>query len=186
MISTLIKEVTASSDTTVSFVDGTSSVVFDSTYDHYMFVCYDLNPEDDAAFFQFQVNATDDAGGGYDTSQIHSTHHQVWNLSTGGSDEDTNYNTSHDLDEAASFQHLSSGIGNGADESAAGILHIFSPASTTYMKQFFSRFTTHHATNYVYGNYVQGYINDATAIDEIQFKMTSGDWDGVIQMYGIA
>ena len=34
---------------------------------------------------------------------------------------------------------------------------------------------------------VAGYkCNDTTAIDEIQFKMSSGNFDGVIQMYGIA
>ena len=31
-----------------------------------------------------------------------------------------------------------------------------------------------------------GYINSTAAVDEISFKMKSGNFDGVIQMYGIS
>jgi hypothetical protein len=41
-------------------------------------------------------------------------------------------------------------------------------------------------SDYSNDQFVAGYINDTTAIDEIQFKMDSGNFDGVIQMYGIA
>ena len=72
-IPTLIKTLTASGDTSLSFVDGTSDVVLDGTYDEYMFVFTDIGPATDGSIFSFQVNATDDAGGGYDTSLITST-----------------------------------------------------------------------------------------------------------------
>ena len=72
-IPTLIKTLTASDSASLEFVDGTSDVVLDSTYDEYMFVFTDINPATDQAEFSFQVNATDDAGGGYDTSLITST-----------------------------------------------------------------------------------------------------------------
>ena len=32
---------------------------------------------------------------------------------------------------------------------------------------------------------IAGYINATGAVDEITFKMSSGNFDGVIQMYGI-
>ena len=32
---------------------------------------------------------------------------------------------------------------------------------------------------------VSGYFNVTAAIDDIQFKMTSGNFDGIIKMYGI-
>ena len=54
-------------------MDGASGML-DSTYDEYMFVFTDIGPAtDDAYSLQFQVNATDDAGGGYDTCVITST-----------------------------------------------------------------------------------------------------------------
>ena len=59
-IPTLIKTETADGDSTVSFVDGTSSVVLDSTYDEYMFVFTDIGPATNAVNFLFQGNV---AGG---------------------------------------------------------------------------------------------------------------------------
>ena len=44
-ISTLIKTLTADGDASLSFVDGTADVTFDSTYDEYMFVCTDINQQ---------------------------------------------------------------------------------------------------------------------------------------------
>ena len=34
--------------------------------------------------------------------------------------------------------------------------------------------------------YAGGYVNVTEHVDEIQFKMSSGNFDGVIQMYGIS
>ena len=184
-IPTLIKTLTASNSASLAFVDGASDVTFDSTYDEYMFVCTDINPATDDVQLTFQVNATDDAGGGYDTSLITSTfftaHHNEDDDQTG-----LGYKTGFDLAQSASFQTISQSQGNGADESAALILHIFSPSSTTYVKHFYARCESNHRANYAQDNFIAGYINDTTAIDEIQFKMSSGNFDGVIQMYGIA
>ena len=184
-IPTLIRTETASNDATVSFVDGASSVVLDSTYDEYMFVWTDVGPATDNVHFQFQVNATDDAGGGYDTSLITSTYFQAYH-SEADDAAALGIEAGNDLAQSASFQILTNGQGNGADESSAGILHLFSPSSTTYVKHFYSRCTSYHSSNISNDMYIDGYINDTTAIDEIQFKMSSGNFDGVIQLYGIS
>ena len=70
---TLIKALTASSSSSLDFVDGTSDVVFDNTYNEYQFQFVNMHPATDSVSFSFQVNATDDAGGDYDTSYIQST-----------------------------------------------------------------------------------------------------------------
>ena len=186
-ISTLIKTLTADGDASLSFVDGTADVTFDSTYDEYMFVCTDINPATSAADFTFQVNATDDAGGGYDTSQITSTFFRA-TLKEDGTNGAVDYMTSGDQANGTAFQIIADYLGAAADESCAGILHIFSPASTTYVKHFYSRFHLNDdsPTSFSDDNFCSGYINDTTAIDEIQFKMSSGNFDGVIKMYGIS
>ena len=183
-ISKLIKTLTASDDASLSFVDGTSDVVFDSTYDEYMFVITDINPATDNVDFGFQVNATDDAGGGYDTSLITSSYFDAYHSEAGGSPA-VGYEAAHDLAQSATFQDIAHGQGNGADESSASILHIFSPSSTTYVKHFYARSQGHWQGSYTQDIFVSGYINDTTAIDEIRFKMSSGNFDGVIQMFGI-
>jgi hypothetical protein len=182
-IPTLIKTLTASDSATLSFVDGASDVTLDSTYDEYMFVFTDIGPATDAVEFQFQVNATDDAGGGYDTSLITSTSFRAYHSEANATD--LSYQTAYDLAQSASFQTICADIGNGSDESCAGIMHLFSP-STTYVKHFYSRFSTYNEGNAENELYTAGYINDTTAIDEIQFKMSSGNFDGVIQLFGIA
>ena len=51
-----IKKLTASSSSTLSFVNGSSSVVFDSTYKEYLFICKNIHPSDDNAKFQFNMS----------------------------------------------------------------------------------------------------------------------------------
>ena len=185
-IPTLIKTLTASDSATLSFVDGASDVVLDSTYDEYMFVFTDINPATDDSNFTFQVNATDDAGGGYDTSLITSTYFRTLH-GEDGSGGNLSYQTGLDIVQSASFCPLTHGIGIAADESCAGIFHLFNPASTTYVKNFYARFATYGSPDaQIIQSFAAGYVNDTTAIDEIQFKMASGNFDGVIQLFGIA
>jgi len=185
-IPTLIKTLTASNSATLSFVDGASDVTLDSTYDEYMFVFTDIGPATDNVNLGFQVNATDDAGGGYDTSLITSTFFDAIQNETGDGGLDVLYQASHDQAQGTAFQTIARGTGNGSDESCAGVMHLFSPASTTYVKHFYSRCNGYQYDNYTFDQFCAGYINDTTAIDEIQFKMSSGNFDGVIQLFGIA
>ena len=159
-----------------------------STYGEYIFGFYNINPATDQANFTFQVNATDDAGGGYDTSLITST---VFTAKHNEDDSDPaiGYEAGQDQGNAAGYQLLMYYGGNGSDESGAGVMHLFNPASTTYVKHFYTRTQNYLAdyggTNRADDTFVAGYINDTTAIDDIQFKMSSGNFDGTIKMWGV-
>ena len=59
---TLIKEQTASSSATISFVDGTSDVVLDSTYPIYVFKFINIHPANDGVQFSFQANVAGGSG----------------------------------------------------------------------------------------------------------------------------
>jgi len=177
-ISTLISTSTASN---ASSVDITSGI--DSTYDEYMFVFTDINPATDAADFSFQMNVA--AGSGYNetiTSSFFSAEHDE----AGGSGYLLSYRSGEDQAQGTSFQILADSVGNGSDESCAGILHLFSPSNTTYVTHFYSTMSVYRSTNNQRQEYVAGYFNLTGAVDEIQFKMSSGNFDGVIQMYGIS
>ena len=50
---TLIKTLTASSSATLSFVDGSSDVVLDGTYDEYVFKFINIHPSDASTRFSF-------------------------------------------------------------------------------------------------------------------------------------
>src|SRR5210317_780906 len=59
---TLIKEITASSSATLSFVHGTDGVVLDSTYPIYKFEFINIHPATDNVKFTFQCNASGGSG----------------------------------------------------------------------------------------------------------------------------
>ena len=89
---------------------------------------------------QFQVNATDDDGGDYDVSLITSTSTFAAAHGEDGTGGGVTYYTGHDKAQAATFQNIGFDSSNGAaDDGYNGIMHLFSPASTTYVKHFYSR-----------------------------------------------
>ena len=98
----LIKEQTASSSSTISFVDGTSDVVLDSTYPIYKFVWINVHPATDNVRFSFQGNAA--GGSGYNET-ITSTSFRSYHAEA---DNDTTlaYETGSDQAQGTAFQVL--------------------------------------------------------------------------------
>ena len=161
---------------TVSFTSG-----IDSTYNHYLFEFFELNPVDNAVDFRFQVNASGQTG--YDeviTSSAFMAHHYENDTSSGLA-----YSAGYDQAQGTAPQIICENIGNQADECGAGELHLYNPASTTQIKNFYSRFSLLAASDYSGDIFIGGYINTASAIDEVQFSFESGNFDGTIKMYGI-
>ena len=187
MAKTLIKTLTASSSSSLDFVDGASAVVFDNTYSVYEFHYVNMHPETQHVHFEFQVNATDDAGGGYDTSLITSTYFRAEHTEA-GSGGNVAYSGGNDQAQTADYCRVIHNIDNEAYDSCSGILTIYDPSSPTYVKHFTARTNaTHHSGEYTMDAFTAGYINDTTAIDEISFKMSSGEIQGgEIKMYGLA
>jgi hypothetical protein len=66
------------------------------------------------------------------------------------------------------------------------LLTLFNPSSTTYVKHFIA--TTHHSyimvLDYSVNHFTAGYGNTTSAVNAVQFKMSSGNIDdGTILMY---
>ena len=177
----LIKEQTASSSSTVSFVDGSSDVVLDNTYPIYKFEFINIHPST-AEEFMFQGSTN--TGSSYGVT-ITSTAFQAYHQESGASSS-LGYAGSSDLAQSTSFQRLSTATVNANnDDSLAGELFIYAPSSTTFVKHFMAR-TQSPDINFAYDNYIAGYFNTTSAIDAIQFKMDSGNIDsGTIKLYGI-
>jgi len=181
---TLIKTVTASDgDATISFVDGTSDVVLDSTYPIYLFKFINVHPETNSVRFSFQGNAA--AGSGYNET-ITSTSFRAYHNENDG-DAELGYETGSDQAQGTAFQILDlSVVGNQNDECVSGDLWLFNPSSTTFVKHFIAQSVINGASDVIHVGHVAGYFNTTSAIDEIQFKMSSGDIDaGTFKLYGI-
>ena len=161
--------------TSVSFTSG-----IDSTYKLYIFKWFDINPATDNTKLQFQFNAA--SASGFDetvtTTRFRARH-------TEGDATSFGYEADYDQAEGTSYIDLGLASGNGADESQVGELFLFNPSNTTYVKHFYARDVVAANEPAVYDAFVAGYVNTTAAIDEVQFKMNSGNFDGTIKMYGV-
>jgi len=178
-----IKKQTASSSSTISFVDGTSDVVLDDTYKEYLFTFNNIHSASEA---QLQVGFRD-GGSAYDATKT-TTAFRAYHFES-DSGAGVGYQASEDLAQSTSFQRIGQyQSSSDNDSSGSGYLHLFNPSSTVFVKHFISNYT-HHYTNAAPGSinhYIAGYCNVTAAIDGVQFKMDSGDIDaGDICLYGI-
>ena len=173
---TLLTTATASSSATLDF---TSSI--NSTYNSYLFKYIDIHPATDSTKFTCQFDT------GTNTSYNQAITSTFFRAAQDESaTTDFGYKTAEDQAQGTAFQTLTGTIGNGNDETCAGILHLFDPASTTFVKHFMGRAQGYTHNNYAIDEFVAGYINTTTAITRIRFKFASGNIDaGTIKMYGV-
>jgi len=177
----LLKTVTASSDSTIDFIDGTDDVVLDSTYRTYLIKVINAHPGTDDVAFNFQANA---AGGSGFNETITSTSFKCYH-NEGDTLTTLAYVTGSDQAQGTGYQTISS-LENGNEESCSGELWLFNPSNTTFVTHFMARFQDIHSAVSM-DTYTAGYFNTASAIDEISFKCASGNIDaGTFKLYGIA
>lgn len=176
----LISSQTASNSASISF---TTSI--DSTYKEYQFYFINIHARTNATEFTFQ--ASTNAGSSYGVA-LTSTAFRAAHQESGAGQFGPDYADAHDLAQSTSFQNLTSaggGISSDADMAENGILSIFNPSSTTYVKHWLSNFSHYNVDVYSHHNFHAGYFNTTSAINAVQFKMISGNFDGTILMYGI-
>ena len=176
----LISTTTASNSSAVNFTSG-----LDSTYKEYQFHFTDIHPASGNSAFMFNLSA--DGGSNYNVTKTTSAFWAAHNEA--GSDSNLYYRTSEDLAQSTADQKLSVEVTFPAsvddDNSFSGILHLFDPSSTTFVKHFISD-GNHYASNYSTRSFVAGYGNTTSAINAITFKMSTGNIaTGTIKMYGV-
>ena len=172
-----ISRSTASSSSSVSITSG-----INSTYKEYIFFFYNIHPSTDDSNFQF--NLSTDSGSNYNvtktTTYFYASHNE------GDSSTALSYYAAQDLAQGTGFQNLFTGVGTDNDQSGSGYLHLFNPSSTTFVKHFIARFQHYMYVDFSQEYYTAGYGNTTSAVDAVQFKMSSGNIDsGTIDMYGV-
>ena len=171
----LLNTSTASGASSITFTDLTGYKIF-------KFVCIDMLPSTATQEFRFQVNAS--GGSGFNETMT-TTFFDADHLEngTGGA---LQYETGDDQAQGTAYQKLTRATGGDADATCAGELFLFNPASTTYVKHFYSRFPEYMSSSpRIIDDFVSGYINTTTAITEIDFKFNTGTVTGVIKQYGL-
>jgi len=177
-----IKTVTASSSSTVTFVNGTSDVVLDSTYPIYKFEFINIHPQTND--IHFSINFSTDGGSNYNvtktTTYFRSRHKE--NDATA----ELAYTGVFDVAQSTGEAYIFDSVANDNDGSWSGELKLFNPSSTTFVKHFISRIQGISNSPLSNDVYSAGYGNTTSAIDGVRFKLSSGNIDsGKIKLYGI-
>ena len=178
---TFIKKQTASSSATVSFVDGTSDVVLDNTYKEYLFTFKNIHAGTADAEFLFNVSI--DTGSNYNvakTTTFFRTYHDE-----GDGAAALVYQNEFDLAQGTGFQKIQNYHSSDNDSNSNGTLTLFNPSSTTFVKHFISVNSGDYGSSGEHNHFMAGYANTTSAVDAVQFKMSSGTFDGDICLYGI-
>ena len=174
-----MKKLTASGSATLSFVHGSGGVDF-SSYKEYMFTFNNIHPASDQ---DFEFQGSTDGGSSYGvtmTTTFFQAYHNEADSATALA-----YSAGNDIAQGTGFQRLMK-ITTDNDFSCGGILNLFNPSSTTFVKHFTSNCNGNNAS-YSQNEFSNGYFNTTSAIDAFQFKMASGNIDaGDICLYGIA
>ena len=173
----LISTVTASSSATVEFTSG-----IDSTYKEYQVHYIDVHPATDNVHFQVNFR---DGSTAYDATKT-TTYFRAFQ----GEDDSSaalGYDDGVDLAQSTAVQVLNQTVGADNDQSVSGILHLFDPSSTTFVKHFIARGNRAQSANFSVDDYVAGYCNTTAAIDGIQFSFASGNIGaGTFKLYGVS
>lgn len=174
----LLSTQNADNSTSISFTSG-----IDSTYDRYMIVMTDVQPA--SANVHFRFNGSTDGGSNYNvtkTTTAFRATHQTGTYYFGYVDHS-------DLAQSTDYQILGRELGSDSDESFCGILNIFSPSSTTYIKQFYAEtiwFNDYGGEGSMH-YFIGGYMNTTSAVDAIDFNMASGNVNvGKFKLYGVS
>lgn len=173
---TLLQTQTASSSASVSFTTG-----IDSTYDEYWVIFTNVHPQTDATRLGWQGSTNGGSSYGVTTTSTHFIgYHREDDTAT-----ELSYKTANDLAQSTAFIQFEK-CGNDNDENLNGILKLYNPSSTTYVKHFLGISSNSHEYPSELNAFIGGYLNTTSAIDAIQFKFDSGNIDaGTFQLFGV-
>mgnify|MGYP006408303905 CR=1 FL=1 len=171
-----ISKVTASASADISFTSG-----IDSTYKEYLITINNMHPASTGkmnVFFR-------DGGSAFDAT-VTSTNFSAYNAED-ASATSLYMETDMDVAQGTTVPFIRNPGADSTDSSAAVIMYLFNPSSTTFIKHFLI------TDSYVYGDSYGafsdrkgGYINTTTAIDGVKFQMASGNIDsGDFCLYGL-
>ena len=172
----LISTQTVSNSANITFSSG-----IDSTYDEYVFKFIDIHPETDDAKLMVNFRDGSTAYDAVKTTTFFNAQHKE-----NGTNGSLSYRSDDDLAQSTAVQPLGMDIGNGNDECGVGELKLFNPSSTNFVKHFISTMQVYYSSDFSMNSYVAGYCNTTTAIDGVQFTAETGNFSGVIKLYGVS
>lgn len=172
-----IKTVTASSSTTVDFVNGSGGVVLDGTYEAYAVVLTNVKPATDGTSLFLRTST--DAGASYDSG---ASDYATTEISISGIDTFASVNDQHNTEIL-----IAGTLGNASTESYSGIVYFYGLSDTANYKQVVADGISLDTNGQVRRYLTGGARLSAADIDAIRFYMETGNTaSGTFTLYGLA
>jgi len=178
---TLLAVEEPSNDATVTFTTG-----IDATYQEYEFRFVEITAGSIGGRLTFQADIG--TATTYEQTMTTTNFYSGVSQSSSGTSPGLDYDASYDQANGTADQVLTFTAYTLTPDSASGVLRLFDPSNTVYVKHFISEIGIYDGGNAIYQkNYVAGYINQTSAITRVQFGMSTGNiGNGFIYMYGIS
>ena len=141
-----------------------------------------MHPATDGANVTF--NLSTDGGSNYNVTKTTTSFNAYHGES--GSPAGLGYDTGDDLAQSTNYQTIASAIGSDDDQNTSGYLHLFDPSNDTFVKHFIAKSNVSNLNDRSVNFLTAGYGNTTSAINAVDFKMSSGNIDaGSISLYGV-
>ena len=179
----LIKTVTESNVSNITFIHGSSDVVFDSTYSFYVIKLINCKPASGA---NLKWNTTTD-GSNFNVVVTNTTfvaEHSENNSSVARLAYSTGYDDAQAADPYLAIINKG-GYNTGADASGSGEIKIFNPSSTTFVKHYMSRINGMSEYPGSSDCYTAGYFNTTSALTGFRIEALAQNITGTVKLYGI-
>lgn len=172
----LLSTQTASNASAVSFAP------IPTTHDSYVFKFINIHPATNGAHFVFTLR---DGGSSYDAPKT-TTSFRPFHYESDSTPE-LAYQGGSDLDNSSAYQKIAENLGNANDDNTSGDMNLYSPYSSASVKHFICNMNLNHSKDYPASVQwkISGFANTTSDIDGIQFSMSTGNFDGIIKLYGV-
>jgi hypothetical protein len=174
----LLSTHTASTSSTLNITSG-----INSTYNEYQIRFVNLHPGTDSAYPRFKpsINGGTDYGVATTTTYVREDVEEA--AGTGGAFA---YITDYDSAESTGEIQLAEDTGADNDQSFSGVMTLYGPSSTTYVKHFIVETHGSNGGNISCSQWIGGYVNTTSAVNALSFFFSSGNIDtGTIYLYGV-
>ena len=165
------------SDANATFTSG-----IDSTYKEYLFVFNDIHVQNAGTILAFHPST--DGGGSYGVATtntfVESQHNEANTIAS------LTYDGDKDQAQNTGLIYFGPAGDNDNDASMSGILRLYNPSSTTFVKHYISAIQGMENDNISTLVLGAGYINTTSAVNTMRFQLTSGEIQGgTIDLFGV-
>jgi len=182
----LLSTVTTASAASIEFTSGITDA-----YKQYVFAFYTCAPITNSQ--ELQMITSTDGGSTYGvtttSTQFNASQMVIWSSTTSLA-----YETSRDLAQSTSPDKFTQNMANSTQSAGgnntpganlAGEFVLFNPASTTYIKNWYSKFSYNFYIAGAVNGFSAGHISTTSAVNAIKFYASGGNIEGTIKMWGI-